>query len=75
MLYFGCWLAALIVLKKLMLAEYQIQFNGFSQALIGALILSKVVLVLEHVPLGEWITARSAGVDIMLRTGLDAFGV
>ena len=25
-LYFGCWLAALIGLKQLVLAEYQIQF-------------------------------------------------
>ena len=75
MLYFGCWLAALIVLKKLMLDEYQIQFNGFSKALIGALILSKVVLVLEHVPLGAWIQARPAWVDILLRTILYSLGV
>lgn len=75
MLYFGCWLAILVVLKKLMLDEYHIQFNGFSSALIGALILSKVVLVLEHVPLSAWIHGRPAWVDIVLRTILYALGV
>ena len=74
-LYFGCWLAALIVLKKLVLAEYQIPFEGLSKALIGTLVLSKVVLVLEHVPLGAWIQAKPAWVDIMLRTVLYALGV
>ena len=74
-LYFGCWLAALIVFKQLVLAEYQIQFYGLSKVLIGTLILSKVVLVLEHVPLGAWVQARPAWVDIMLRTVLYALGL
>lgn len=74
-LYFGCWIAALIVLKQLVLAEYQIQFRGLSKALLGALVLSKVVLVLEHVPLGTWVQARPAWVDVMLRTVLYALGV
>lgn len=74
-LYFGCWIAGLIVLKQLVLAEYQIQFRGLSKALLGALVLSKVVLVLEHVPLGTWVRARPAWVDVMLRTVLYALGV
>jgi putative copper export protein len=40
MLYFGCWIAALLLLKQLVLAEYQIAVHGFSLALIGALILA-----------------------------------
>jgi hypothetical protein len=44
-------------------------------ALIGALVLSKVVLVLEHVPLGEWIRRQPAWVDVALRTILYALGV
>lgn len=75
MLYFGCWIATLVVIKQLILAEYEIEFNGMSKALVGALILSKVVLVLEHVPLGVWIRARPAWVDVVLRTALYAFGV
>ncbi|GKS59340.1 hypothetical protein YTPLAS18_28670 [Nitrospira sp.] len=74
-LYFGCWIAALVTLKHLILAEYHIEFHGFSKALVGVLILSKVVLVLERVSLGAWVRARPAWVDIILRTALYAGGV
>lgn len=74
-LFFGCWIAALALLKQLLLAEYQIAFHGLSLALVGALILSKVVLILEHVPLGAWVRARPAWVDVVLRTLLYSVGV
>jgi len=73
--YFGCWLGALVLLKYLVLSEYQIAFTGLSVALIGALLLAKVVLVLEHVSLGEWVRAQPAWVDVVLRTALYGFGV
>lgn len=75
MLFFGCWIAVLGLLKHFILAEYQISFNGFSMVLIGSLILAKVVMVLEYVPLGAWVQARSAWVDVMLRTALYALGL
>ncbi len=75
MLYFGCWLGALELLKYLVLTEYQIEFYGLSVALVGALVLAKVVLVLEHVKLGAWVRARPAWVDVVLRTALYSFGV
>jgi hypothetical protein len=75
MLYFGCWIAALLLLKQLVLAEYQIAFHDWSLALVGALILSKVVLILERVPLGRWIRTQPAWVDVVLRTALYSFGV
>jgi hypothetical protein len=75
MLYFGAWIGALLVLKALTLAEYQIAFHGFSLALIGSLVLAKVVLVLEHVPLGAWVRAQPSWVDLILRTVLYSFGV
>lgn len=74
-LYFGCWLAALLVLKQFILAEYHIEFSGMSKAVVGALILSKVVLVMQHVPLGTWERRQSAWVDVVLRTALYALGV
>jgi hypothetical protein len=74
-LFFGSWIAVLLVLKNLLLAEYHIAFHGWSVALVGALILSKVVLILEHVPLGGWVRARPAWVDLILRTLLYSFGV
>ena len=73
--YFGCWLSALVLLKYLLLAEYQIDFTGLSVALIGALVLAKVVLVLEYVPLGALVRSRPAWVAVVLRTALYAFGV
>ena len=75
MLYFGCWIAGAIFLKQLVLAEYHIPFGQLSLALIGALILAKVVLILEDVSLGEWVRTRPAWVDIVLRTLLYSIGV
>jgi hypothetical protein len=43
--------------------------------LVGALVLAKVVLVLEHVPLGAWIRTRPAWVDVVMRTILYGLGV
>jgi hypothetical protein len=74
-LYFGCWIGTLMLLKELVLAEYQIAFHGLSLAVIGVLVLAKVVLVLEHVSLGAWVRSRPAWVDVMLRTALYSLGV
>jgi hypothetical protein len=74
-LYFAIWMGALVVLKKLILAEYEIEYKGLSAALVGALILAKVVLILEHVPFGVWVRSQPAWVDVMLRTLLYTFGV
>ena len=74
-LYFTVWLGWLVVLKKLVLEEYQIGFQGLSVALVGALVLSKVVLILEHVTLGAWVERRPAWVEVILRTVLYSFGV
>jgi hypothetical protein len=74
-LYFGCWIGALLLLKSLILAEYKIAFHGWSVVVVGALVLSKVVLVLEHVSLGAWVRARPAWVDVALRTVMYTSGV
>lgn len=75
MLYFGAWIGLLLVLKSLVLAEYQIEFRQWSVILVGALVLGKVVLILEHVPLGGWIERQPAIVDVLARTLLYSFGV
>jgi hypothetical protein len=74
-LYFGCWIGALLLLKSLILAEYKIAFHGWSVVVVGVLVLSKVVLVLEHVSLGAWVRARPAWVDVVLRTVMYTLGV
>lgn len=75
MLFFAAWFGAFLLLKNLILAEYRIGAVGWSMALIGALVLAKVVLILEHVPLGRWVRERPAWVGIALRTLLYTAGV
>ena len=74
-LYFAVWFSLVAVLKTLLLEEYRIEFRGLSLALIGALIVAKVVLVLEYVPLGSWLRKRAALLDVVVRTLLYTFGV
>ena len=73
--FFACWLGILLLIKMLVLAGYEIEFYDFSKALIGALVLAKVVMVLEHVSLGAWVHARPAWVDVILRTLMYILGV
>jgi hypothetical protein len=73
--YFATWIGVLIILKELVLAEYRIEFRGLSLAVVGALVLAKVVLVLEHVPFGAWIRTRPALLDVILRTVLYSLGM
>jgi hypothetical protein len=74
-LYFGCWILALMGIKWLVLAEYRIAFHQWSMALVGALVLSKVVLLLENVSLGAWVRRRPAWVDLVFRTVFYTVGV
>ena len=74
-LYFGCWIGTLLLLKTLVLAEYRIAFHEWSVVVVGALVLSKVVLILEHVSLGGWVRVRPAWVDVALRTVMYSIGV
>jgi len=74
-LYFATWIGVLVVIKKLVLAEYGIEFNGLLLVVVGTLLLAKVVLVLEHVSLGKRIRTQPALADVILRTALCALGV
>ncbi len=74
-LFFASWIGGLMCVKALILAEYRLEFHEWSLAIMGALILAKVVLVLEHVPLGALTRNRPALVDVILRTALYALGV
>lgn len=73
-LFFAAWLGVFMELKVLILEDYQIHFSGFSMVLIGAMILAKVVLILEHVSLGSWLRDQPVLVDVLLRTLLYALG-
>jgi len=43
-----------LTLKKLFLAEYQIEFYALSAVIVGGLVAGKVVVVLDHTPIGKW---------------------
>jgi len=51
--YFLLCFGVLILIKKLTLAQVEVEFYGFSAALVGALVMSKVVILLDKTPLGK----------------------
>jgi hypothetical protein len=74
-LFFAACFLAMMGFKALVLAEYRIAFFDLSAALIGALIVAKVVLILENVPIGGWVERRPAVVHVLVRTFLYGIGV
>lgn len=74
-LYFAVWFGLVMFLKKLLLAQYDIQFNGMALALLGAVLLAKVVLLMEHVPVEAWVPNHPVIVAVILRTFLYFLGV
>ena len=75
MLYFAVWLFGLMLVKVLILDEYQNTVTSWSAAFVGVLVLAKVVLILEHVPLGVWISSQPAWFNVLIRTILYVAGV
>lgn len=75
MLYFGLWFVFMIILKTLLLRQYDIEFTGLSMAFVGALIVGKVILIIDHIPLGSWIEKQPAIFDILFRTLLYSVGI
>jgi hypothetical protein len=73
--YFAVVFILMMVMKKLYLKDYDIEFTGLSQALVGALVMSKVVILMEYISLGGWVQRQPAIVDVLLRTLLYTAGV
>jgi len=73
--YFACWVGWLSIIKHLLLADYTVAIYGWTTAIVGTLLLSKVVLVLERVPLGRRIRAGPPWIEVLLRTALYMLGV
>ncbi len=57
-LYFFICFGVLLTLKKLFLADYQIEVQALSTAIISALIVAKIVIVLDHTRTGTRFDAR-----------------
>lgn len=73
--YFATVFILMMVMKTLDLKDYNIEFAGLGQALIGALIMAKVILLMEMITLGKWVQDQPPIVDILLRTLLYSAGV
>jgi hypothetical protein len=73
--YFACWLGSMMLVKILILREYRIEYAGITMALVAAFVLAKVVLVMEHVPLGKWVSSQPAWVNVIVRTSIYSLGV
>jgi uncharacterized membrane protein len=74
-LYFALCFGVMMLCKRLILAEYEIEFRGVTFALVGALVVAKVVVLLEKVSLGQWVRNHPVVVDIILRTLIYTIGV
>jgi hypothetical protein len=68
-LYFLICFGIILTLKKLMLAAYEIEFYALSAAVISALIVGKVVVVLDKTKAGTRFDAKySLGVVVLYKT-------
>jgi hypothetical protein len=57
-LYFMVCFGIVLTLKKLFLAEYQIEFYALSGVVVSGLVAGKLVVVLDHTPLGHRFAAE-----------------
>lgn len=68
-LFFLCCFLLVIVLKKLLLAQYDIAFYGLSAAVVGALVVGKVVVVLDKTRAGtRFETHHPVVVSVLYKT-------
>lgn len=74
-LYFLIWFGLLMLIKELLLKEYQIKFSGFSMVVVGALVAAKAVLILENISMGSWTKGQPAIYEILFRTLLYLAGI
>lgn len=73
--YFAIVFLLMMVMKKLYLEDYDIAFTGISQALIGALILAKVIILVDLISFGEWLKRLPTVYDVVFRTIIYTMGV
>ena len=73
--YFAIVFLLMMVMKKLYLEDYNIEFTGLSQAIIGALVMAKVIILMELISLGPWVQRQPPIIDVIIRTLLYTLGV
>lgn len=73
--YFAVVFILLMAIKTLLLKDYNIEFSGMGQALIGALVLSKVIILMELIKPAKWVLGKPPVVYVLCRTLLYSAGV
>ena len=74
-LFFFVALMVILVLLKLFVSQYSIEFYAFSKAAVGALILGKVVLVMDWAESGRRVSTQPRAVVIACKTFIYAVAV
>lgn len=54
-LYFFLCFALFMIIKKLLLLEHDITFYGWATAVVGALVMGKVVFLIDITPMRKWL--------------------
>jgi hypothetical protein len=72
-LYFAACFVTIMILKQLLLAQYGIEFNGITTAIVVALVTAKVIVVMEKVPLNRWLHNHRPVYELVARTALYTF--
>ena len=73
--YFLAWFSFAVLLKKIVLKEYAISFHGLLSAVILALVVAKVVIVMDRLPLNRRLQTSLLYIDIICRSALYTSGV
>lgn len=68
-LFFFVCFTVFVILKKMTLAEYHIEYNGYIRAAVGALVLAKVVLIFDKLS----VTKRVDHMPNIFRVGFRSF--
>jgi hypothetical protein len=67
-LYFLFCFGIILWLKKLFLAQYEVEYYALSAAVVGALVIGKVVIILDKTRLGNRFEGQALYKDILYRS-------
>ena len=74
-LYFLFCFGLILLLKKLFLAAYDVEFYALSKAVVGALIVGKVVVVLDHTKAGDRFQHHLGYLNVIYKSAIYTFVV
>jgi len=73
--YFLSWFSVIGYIKTLMLAQYNVSFVAVGSALVGSLVIAKVVVILDETSVGDRFSKQAALIHILWRSLIYTFFV